>query len=98
MEEQEYIPVLQLCEHYELEITFFDKIREVGLLEVTTYSEQLCISQERLSDFERLIRIHRDLDVNLEGIDVVFNLLKKVDQLNNELTAVKNKLRLYEEN
>jgi len=98
MEEQEYIPVVQLCKLYELEITFFDEIQEVGLIEVTTYNEQLCISQERLSDFDRLIRIHRDLHINLEGIDVVFNLLKKVDRLNNELTAVKNKLRLYEEN
>jgi len=32
----------------------------------------------------------------LEGIDVVFNLLEKEKQLRDELTALKNRIRLYE--
>jgi hypothetical protein len=43
-----------------------------------------------------MIRMHQELDVNIEGIDVVFNLLQKIDGLQNELTALKNRLRLYE--
>lgn len=43
-----------------------------------------------------MIRIHQDLEVNPEGIDVIFNLLRKVDELKNELAAAKNKLRRYE--
>ena len=31
-----------------------------------------------------------------EGIDVVFNLLQKIDALQKELTALKNRLNLYE--
>ena len=34
--------------------------------------------------------------MNLEGIDVVFNLLEKERDLRNELIALKNRLRLYE--
>ena len=40
--------------------------------------------------------MHQELDVNIEGIDVVFNLLQKIDDLQNELISVKNRLRLYE--
>ena len=43
-----------------------------------------------------MIRIHRELNVNIEGIDVVFNLLNKVDVLQSEINAVRNRLRLYE--
>ncbi len=43
-----------------------------------------------------MIRIHHQLKVNTEGIDVVFNLLQKVDDLRNELNTVRNRLRLYE--
>jgi hypothetical protein len=43
-----------------------------------------------------MIRIHKELDINTEGIDVVFNLLQKIDTLQNELISTKNRLRLYE--
>jgi hypothetical protein len=95
-EAREYIPVIQLCNHYKVEITLFNEMQNIGLIEITTYKEQLCIPEERLGDLEKMIRIHRDLQVNLEGIDVVFNLLQKVDELKNELNIYKNKLRLKE--
>ncbi|MFT5306794.1 MAG: hypothetical protein ACI89M_002321 [Chitinophagales bacterium] len=37
------------------------------------------------------------MDLNIEGIDVVFNLLQKVETMQNELTQWQNKLRFYEE-
>jgi hypothetical protein len=40
--------------------------------------------------------MHQELDVNIEGIDVVFNLLQKIDTLQKELVKVKNRLRFYE--
>ena len=40
--------------------------------------------------------MHQELDVTIEGIDVVFNLLQKIDALQKELTALKNRLNLYE--
>ena len=43
-----------------------------------------------------MIHIHQDLNVNIEGIDVVVNLLQKMENLQNELISVKNTLRLYE--
>ena len=43
-----------------------------------------------------MIRIHHELNINIEGIDVVFNLLHKVDDLQSEIDAVRNRLRLYE--
>jgi len=42
------------------------------------------------------LRLHNELNVNLEGIDVVLNLLKKKRVLRDEVNALKNRLRLYE--
>ena len=47
-------------------------------------------------EIEKMIRMHQELDVNIEGIDVVFNLLQKIDSLQKELANVRNRLRLYE--
>ncbi len=40
--------------------------------------------------------MHKELQVNIEGIDVVLNLLQKIDALQAELLRVRNRLLLYE--
>ena len=96
MEIKDFIPVIQLCSHYKVEISFFNELNEVGLIEITTIEQSLYLHQDKINDVEKMIRIHRELNVNTEGIDVVFNLLQKVDDLQNELNNVQNRLRLYE--
>jgi len=98
MEIKDFIPVIQLCSHYKVEISFFNELNEVGLIEITTIEQSLYLHQDEINDVEKMIRIHRELNVNTEGIDVVFNLLQKVDDLQNELNNVQNRLRLYENN
>jgi hypothetical protein len=98
MEIKDFIPVIQLCSHYKVEISFFNELNEVGLIEITTIEQSLYLHQDKINYVEKMIRIHRELNVNTEGIDVVFNLLQKVDDLQNELNNVQNRLRLYENN
>ncbi len=45
----------------------------------------------------KIMRMHRELDLNLEGIDVVFNLLQKMERMHEELISTRNKLRIYEQ-
>jgi hypothetical protein len=97
MKVTEFIPINDLCTNYQLEVTFFNQLHDVGLIEITTYNKMPCISAETINDVEKIIRMHHDLNVNIQGIDVAFNLLKKIESLNQELTTLKNKLRLYED-
>ncbi|MBL1279636.1 MAG: chaperone modulator CbpM [Fluviicola sp.] len=96
MEVQKYISIHQLCTTYDVEITFFNELKEVGLIEIITIAEKQCIHQENLSDLEKMIRMYHDLEVNIQGIDVVFNLLQKVDELQEKLIDTQNRLRIYE--
>ena len=91
-----FIPLVQLCSHYEVETSFFNALNEAGLIEITTVKKVSCLHQDKVNDVEKMIRIHHELNVNIEGIDVVFNLLNKVDDLQSEINAVRNRLRLYE--
>ncbi|MFT7364613.1 MAG: hypothetical protein ACI9UV_002823, partial [Algoriphagus sp.] len=43
-------------------------------------------------DLEKVLRLHKELDVNLEGIDVILNLLGKVESLQMELNLAKQRL------
>lgn len=97
METQEFISINQLCSIYQVEISFFNELNEIGLIEFTIIEETPHLHQDLISDIEKMIRMHQDLAINIEGIDVVCNLLQKVTDLQNELIHTKNRLRLYED-
>lgn len=90
------IPIPVLCDHYKVELSFFTNLSDMGLFEIKTIETSQYIDSDAVYEIEKMIRMHQELDVNIEGIDVVFNLLQKIDALQNELTALKNRLRLYE--
>ena len=94
---ENFIPINQLCTHYKVEMSFFTHLNEFGLIEIETIEESLYIHQDKITDVEKMIRLHVELDINFEGIDTVFNLLEKIHDLQAELTATKNRLRLYED-
>ena len=96
MNTENFIPLNQLCTHYKVEMSFFSNLSEIGLIEIKTIEQSQYIHYDKINDVEKMIRIYRELDVNIEGIDVVFNLLQKIDDIQNELLTVKNRLRLYE--
>ena len=96
MMEQHLIPTKTLCVHYDIEISFVDTLNKMGLIQIEIIEHTQYIHQDQIGDFEKIIRLHKDLNVNLEGIDVVLNLLDKERELRDELNALKNRLKLYE--
>ena len=96
MAEKELILIETLCLHYEVEVSFFNALDNIGLIKIETIDQQIFIHQDKISKLEKMIRLHHELNVNVEGIDVVFNLLQKVDKLQNEMNSLNNRLKLYE--
>ena len=96
MTSKKFIPLNVLCTHYNVEMSFFSSLSEIGLIKIKTIEQASCVHQDRINDIEKMIRMYRELDVNIEGIDVAFNLLQKIDDLQNELIAIKNRLQMYE--
>lgn len=97
MEKQDLISADEVCSHYHVEYAFINELRERGLIEVTTIQETHCIASERLSDLERFIRLHYDMDINLEGIEAISHLLHRVEDMQRQLNQLHNRLRLYED-
>ncbi len=97
MDTQKYIPVVHLCDLYQIEISFFKDLNDIGLIEMVSTENSAYVHEDKLYQVERIIRIHQELNINVEGIDVVMNLLEKVDKLQNEVYSIKSRLRLYED-
>ncbi len=96
MSSEDLISISQLSLHYEIDQTFFANLHEYGMIEIQTIEQADYIEKDKIADVERIIRLHLDLDINLEGIDTIFHLLNKIDHLNAELVEVKNRLKMYE--
>lgn len=96
METKDLIAIDQLCLHYKIEISLFNELNEAGLIELVTLQHVRHIEISKINDLEKMIRIHNELNVNIEGIDVVLNLLHKLDDLQNELGKLQNRLQFYE--
>ena len=94
--EKNLIAITTLCSTYEIESSFIDALHKTGLIQIVIIEQDHFIHLDQIGDLEKMIRLHHELNVNIEGIDVVFNLLEKVKELREELIALKNRLRLYE--
>jgi hypothetical protein len=96
MKTENLILLKNLCSNYQVELSFFTHLSEIGLIEIEIIEQSPYIRENQIKDLERMIRMHHELEVNPEGIDVVFNLLQKIERLEKDLIATKNRLKLYE--
>jgi len=96
MAQDEMIPAEEFCSHHNIEISFIRSLHEYGLFEITTVESSQFIPVERLTELEKMIRMHYELDINLEGIDVIRHLLKQMENMQQELDTMRNRLKLFE--
>lgn len=71
----------ELVRIYNIEITFFDELVDCGLLNVQTENEIHYLSYEDLPAFERFANWHYDLEINLPGLEVIHEMLQKLESL-----------------
>ena len=96
MQEGNLISANEFCLRYNIEGSFINSLQDYGLIEFTIIDDNPFIAPSQLSELEKLFRLRYDLDINLEGIDVIIDLLKRLESMQEEMTILKNRLRLYE--
>ncbi len=70
-----------LVKIYKIEVSFFDSLEESGLLKTQTENDIKYLLYEELPAFERFTNWHYDLDVNLPGIEMIHDLLQRMDEM-----------------
>jgi len=92
------IAIDEFCANHNIEISFISSLQQTGLIEVTTIKETGFIDPSQLLQLEKIVRLYYELDINLEGIETINYLLKRIDSLQDEIVRLRNRLRLYETN
>jgi len=96
MQVENLIAVNEFCVNHRIEISFISSLQQTGLIEITTVKETEFIDAGQLQQLERFIRLYYELDINLEGIETISHLLQRINSMQDEIIALKNRLRLYE--
>ncbi len=97
MDKQEWIPVDIFCRQHGVETAVLISFHEFGLLDILTINELNYLDYQQLEVAEKLVRLYAELNVNLEGIDVINHLLLRISDMNQAILLLKNRLSLYEE-
>lgn len=87
----------EFCIYHNIEFSFMRNLQEYGMIELVTHQEVSYIPESQLEKLERILRLHQDLEINMEGIDTISHLLQKISQMQEEITLLRNRLRLYED-
>ena len=96
MEREELIDPHDFCASHQVEFSFITSLERSGLIELIVVEERPFIPLSQLQRAEQFLRMHYDLEINLEGIEAIACLLEKIKSLQDEVTTLRNRLRRYE--
>ena len=92
MEQDELIPAEDFCMYHNIEYSFISSLEDSGLIRVTAVEQHTFIPADELQKLEKFVRLHYDLDINLEGIETINHLLEKIDEMNKQILQLKNRV------
>ena len=96
MQTEYLVNVDAFCAIHNIEVSFISSLQQNGLIEITTVKDSGFIDSGQLVQLEKIVRLYYELDMNLEGIETINYLLRRIDSMQEEIIVMRNRLRLYE--
>ncbi len=94
--QSDLVIVRDYCDKCHIEPSFIDLLQEGGLITVEIEDGERCLLFSQLPDIERYSRMYYELSINMEGIDAIRHLLKRMDEMQKEIQRLRSRLRLFE--
>lgn len=87
----------ELCAHYSIETSFINLLQEHGLIVCTVIDQQIYVSDDQLTQLEKFITLHYQLDINVEGVHAIHHLLQRLEDSQREIKRLRSLLQVYTE-
>ncbi|MFX0558631.1 chaperone modulator CbpM [Maribacter sp. CXY002] len=95
--EPHLININDFCKGHNIEISFIIELQEYGLLALKSINNDYYIEIEELPKVEKLVRLHHELSINREGIEAIHHLLQRMENMQNEIRILRQRLKHYDE-
>ncbi|MFT4204614.1 MAG: chaperone modulator CbpM [Chitinophagaceae bacterium] len=82
---------------YNIPLSFVQELYDRGLIDLQKEAEEYYIFEDQLPQLEHFTRLHCDFDINVAGIEVVEDLLSRINELREQTRLLKSKVSLLRE-
>ena len=96
MQTEEMVPANEFCIHHNIQLAFINSLKESGLIEISIIEEKIFVPVSQLNHLEKLVRLYYEMDINLEGIETITHLLKQMNEMQQKIVQLSNRLSMYE--
>ena len=93
---EEMISANEFCTYHNIDLSFIISLNNSGLINISTVEEKIFVSESELSKVEKLVRLYYEMDINLEGIETITYLLQRLNEMQEQVVQLNNRLRMYE--
>ena len=97
MDQQEYLTLKDLAKRCHLDLTIIREYEEFGLFPENGPAEPDRYLASEVRHLEMLHRLHHELDINLEGIEVILRMRRQLEHLHREAEQLRRQLTVYEQ-
>lgn len=96
MQSKEMVSVKEFCIHHNIELPFIAQLTESGLIETELVGEESFLPISQLTRLEKIVRLHFELDINIEGVETIIHMLERMERMQKEISRLTNRLKAYE--
>lgn len=90
------IIIEEYCKNSRIESSFISLLIKEGLIDIQVADGHTYLYESQLAELDRFANLYYDLSVNVEGIDIIHNLLKKMENMEKELYILRKRLHVYD--
>lgn len=93
---KELVIISEYIKYSGIEPQFIALLEENELIHIYELENERFLHHDELSEIEKYARLYYDLSINIEGIDVINHLLRRIDEMKQEMNTLHSRLRFME--
>lgn len=95
MEDYILIPAQDFCTSHKVTVETVQMLSDYGLIEIVQRKQTVFIPENQLKRLEQILVFNKELDINLEGIETIFELLERIEKMQSHIIHLENKLKRF---
>ncbi len=91
--DNDIVDVAEICRRLGIQPVELEAMEEEGLITLAAIRDGKALPSDQLDRLEMILRLQRDLSINLAGIDVILEMRGKMIQMRNEVDDILDFIR-----
>lgn len=91
------ISLLRFCDLHRINEDFVKELHFFGLIELVSIDNNFYLKDDEICLLEKFVRLHKDLNVNVDAIVTIEHLTELISELKEENRKLAQKLEIYED-